>query len=300
MLLTSVPAAPPAWPPDSPLEAAAMSKLLRLLAALFGIVLISSLAGAADTSDITIGITEHLGAKIPLDATFRDEDGKPVTLGQLITGPTIILPVYYGCANVCYNLQQGLARVLPTIKSKAGVEYRVISVSFDEHDQPELAAKFKRVYLGAMHAPFPPEAWRFLTGDSVAIQKLTNAAGYGFQRRGRDFLHPAASFIVTADGTIVRYLYGSTFLAKDLTLALIEARNGVSGVTIRKMVDYCFSFDPGQQTYVFNLLRVSATVVILCTGGFLAFLIFGGKRRDKKNRQHPEASQSNPPQSPLT
>lgn len=259
-----------------------MSKLLRLLAVLLGIVLFSTFSAAAVNPDTPIGITEHLGAKIPLDATFRDEENKPVTLRQLITGPTIILPVYYGCANVCYNLQQGLAQVLPTIKSKPGVEYRVISVSFDDHDQPQLAAKFKRVYLGAMHAPFPPEAWRFLTGDSTAIQKLTNAAGYGFQRRGRDFLHPAASFIVTADGTIVRYLYGTTFLAKDLTLALVEARNGVSGFTIRKMVDYCFSFDPGQQTYVFNLLRVSATVVILCTGCFLAFLIFGGKRRGGK------------------
>lgn len=237
-------------------------------------------AAATELPDTTIGISERLGEKIPLDTPFIDEEGRQITLGQLITTPTIILPVYYSCANVCYNLQQGLARVLPTLKSVAGTDYRVISFSFDEQEKPALAAKFKRVYLGSMHTPFPGDAWHFLTGDTAAIQKLTNAAGYGFQRRGRDFLHPAASFIVTPDGTIVRYLYGTSFLAKDLTLALIEARNGVSGKTIRKMVDFCFSFDPGQQTYVFNLLRVSATVVILCTGGFLAFLIFGGKRKE--------------------
>ena len=44
------------------------------------------------------------------------------------------------------------------------------------------------------------------------------------------------------------------------------------GISIRKVVGYCFSFDPVAKTYVFNLLRVSATVVILCTGGFLVFL----------------------------
>lgn len=232
-------------------------------------------------TETAIGLTEHLGRKLPLDINLRDETGKPVKLSELIDGPTIILPVYFGCTNVCYNLQWGLAQVLPRLKSIPGREYRVISVSFDEHDSPQLAASFKRVYLSAMHAPFPEDGWRFLTGDVRNIRALTDAAGYGFQRRGRDFIHPAASFIVTGDGTIVRYLYGTTFLAKDLTLALIEARNGTSGATIRKIVDYCFTFDPAQKTYAFNLLRVSATVVILCTGSFLAFLIVSGRTRRK-------------------
>lgn len=234
-------------------------------------------------TDTTIGINEHLGSKIPLDITFRDEGGKPVRLAELVTGPTIILPVYFSCTNVCYNLQWGLAQILPKIKSKPGDEYRVISVSFDENETPKLATQFKRVYLSAMHAPFPEDGWRFLTGDAENIHRLTDAAGFSFQRKGQDFIHPSGSFIITRDGTIVRYLYGTTFLAKDLTLALIEARDGTSGTTIRKIVDYCFTFDPGQKTYAFNLLRVSATVVILCTGGFLVFLIVTGRKRNKLN-----------------
>lgn len=236
-------------------------------------------AAAGVAEDTTVGVDERLGSRIPLDITFRDEEGRPVRLAELVTGPTIILPVYYGCTNVCYNLQWGLSQVLPKIKSRPVEEYRVVSVSFDENDSPELAAKFKRVYLTAMHAPFPQEGWRFLTGDAENIHRLTKAVGYGFQRRGRDFLHPAASLIITGDGTIVRYLYGTAFLPKDLSLALIEARDGTSGTTIRKMVEYCFTFDPGQKTYVFNILRVSATVVILCAGGFLAFLVLTGRKR---------------------
>ena len=236
-------------------------------------------ANVVSAETTTVGVNEHLGSRIPLDITFRDEGGKPVRLAELISGPTLILPVYFSCTNVCYNLQWGLAQVLPKIKSKPGEEYRVISISFDEHDSPQLAAKFKRVYLRSMHAPFPDGGWRFLTGDVENIQRLTKAVGYSFQRRGRDFLHPVASLIVARDGTIVRYLYGATFLSKDLALALIEARDGTSGTTIRKMMEYCFTFDPGQKTYVFNLLRVSATVVILCTGGFLVFLILAGRKR---------------------
>jgi protein SCO1 len=239
----------------------------------------ASEAAAIGVEDTAVGVAERLGSKIPLDITFRDEGGKPVRLAELVTGPTIILPVYYSCTNVCYNLQWGLAQVLPKIKSRPDEEYRVLSVSFDENDSPQLAATFKRVYLTSMHAPFPQGGWRFLTGDANSIQRFTQAVGYGFQRRGRDFLHPVASLIVAKDGTIVRYLYGSTFLPKDLALALIEARDGTSGATIRKMMEYCFTFDPGQKTYVFNILRVSATVVILCTGGFLVFLILTGRKR---------------------
>ena len=234
---------------------------------------------AVSTEETTVGINEKLGSRIPLDITFRDEGGKPVRLAELISGPTLILPVYYSCTNVCYNLQWGLAQVLPKIKSRPNEEYRVISVSFDENESPELASKFKRVYLTAMHTPFPENGWRFLTGDAASIKGLTDAVGYSFQRRGRDFLHPVVSIVIAGDGTIVRYLYGTSFLPKDLALALIEAREGKSGSAVRKVMEYCFSFDPLGKTYVFNLLRVSATVVILCTGGFLAFLIMTGRKR---------------------
>lgn len=233
-------------------------------------------AGVGDTAKF--GLTERLGEKIPLDLTFRDETGSPVRLGDLVTVPTIILPVYYSCTNVCNFLQGGLASVLPEVRRKPGEEYRVISVSFDETETPALAAKYKRTYLNSMSAPFPEDGWRFLTGDAKNVRRLTDAAGFRFERRGRDFIHPVASIIVARDGTIVRYLYGTTFLPKDLTLALLEARDGKVGTTIRKMVGYCFTFDPKSKTYVFNLLRVSATIVITCTGAFLAFLFLTGKK----------------------
>jgi protein SCO1/2 len=85
--------------------------------------------------------------------------------------------------------------------------------------------------------------------------------------------------IVSPEGTIVRYLYGTTILPKDLALALVEAKNGIVGVSVRKLMEYCFTFDPAAKTYVFNLLRVSASVVIIAAGGFLAFLFLGGKKR---------------------
>ena len=235
--------------------------------------------------EATVGVDEHLGAKIPLDITFRDETGKQVRLADLVTGPTIILPVYYGCTDVCNYLQAGLARVLPSINQRPGAEYRVISVSFDENETPQQAMRSKRMFLTSMSTPFPEGGWRFLTGDAVSIRRLTDAAGFRFQRKEHDFIHPVVSFVVAGDGTIVRYLYGTTFLAKDLTLALLEARSGTTGASIRKVVEYCFSYDPAGKTYVFNLLRVSATVVFLTAGSFLGFLLWTGKRGKQRKAE---------------
>ena len=225
-----------------------------------------------------VGLSERLGARIPLDLTFRDEAGRKLRLSELVTGPTIILPVYYSCTNVCNYLQEGLARVLPEIKLVPGQDYRVLSVSFDERETPQRAARSKRMYETVMRGQFPAGNWIFLTGDAANIRRLTDAAGFEFQRQGNDFVHPVVSFVVAGDGMIVRYLYGTRFLAKDVTLALMEARQGKVGTTISKMVSYCFSFDPKSKSYEFNLLRVSATVIIICVLAFAAFLVFGGKK----------------------
>lgn len=230
----------------------------------------------------TVGLEERLGNRISRELVFRDEEGKAVRLSDLITGPTIILPVFYSCTNVCNFLQGGLAKVLPLVRFKPGEDYQVLSVSFDENETPDIALKRKRMYLSAMNAPFPQRGWRFLTGDSQNIARLTDAAGFRFERKGRDFVHPVASIVVAGDGTIVRYLYGTNFLVKDVSLAILEAREGKIGTTVRTIVGFCFNFDPEKKSYVFNLLRVSATAVFLTAAGFLAFLVLGGKKRDKR------------------
>ena len=242
---------------------------------------------ASRQQEEAVGLDEHLGAKIPLDIILRDEAGQPVRLGDLLTVPTIILPVFYSCTNVCVTLQGGMARAVQDLNRRPVEDYRVISFSFDENETPVLASKSKKLYLTAMKVPFPEDGWRFLTGEAANIRSLTAALGFSFQRQGRDFLHPVVSIVVAPDGTIVRYLYGTTILPKDLALALVEAKNGVIGVSIRKVMEYCFTFDPTAKTYVFNLLRVSATVVIICTGAFLAYLFLSGKKRPERQSRQP-------------
>lgn len=229
-----------------------------------------------------IGINEKLGQVIPLDLTFHDENGNPVSLKQLIHTPTILAPVYYHCPNVCSLLLQKLADALNRLPAEPDKEYRVISFSFDEREKPSLALEKKKMYLNMIEKPFPQNAWRFLTGDRENIRKLTDAIGFHFKKVGEDFEHPVSLIIVTPDGKITRYLYGTELLPFDIKIALLEASQGKVGATISKVVRFCFSYDPEGKKLVFNTLKVTGTVTLLFALSFILFLLLKGRKEHPK------------------
>jgi protein SCO1/2 len=229
-----------------------------------------------------IGIDEKLGQVIPLDLTFHDENGNPVSLKQLIHTPTILAPVYLHCPNVCSLLLQNLADALNRLPAEPDKEFRVLSVSFDEREKPSFALERKKVYLQMIEKPFPQDAWRFLTGDKENIDKLMDSVGFHFKRVGGDFQHPVALIIVTPYGKITRYLYGSDLLPFDIKIALLEASQGRIGPTISKVVRFCFTYDPKGKKLVFNTLKVTGIVTLLFALSFIVFLLFKGRKQHSK------------------
>jgi protein SCO1/2 len=232
-----------------------------------------------------MGIDQKLGQYVPLDLTFSDETGRPVTLRQLIHKPTILALVYLHCPNVCSLLLQNLADVLNKLPGEPGKEYTVLSISFDETEKPSLALQKKRTYLKMIEKPFPEDAWRFLTGDKENIHQLADAVGFHFKRVGNDFEHPVALIILAPDGKIVRYMYGADPLPFDLKLALIEASQGRIGPAISKIARFCFSYDPKGEKLVFNMLKVTGTVTLLFALSFIVFLLFKGRKQHMKEEQ---------------
>ncbi|MFK5927490.1 MAG: SCO family protein [Desulfuromusa sp.] len=232
-------------------------------------------------ADDRVELVEKLGQKIPLQLDFVDSTGKTVRLDQLIDRPTLMVPVFYDCRNVCNMLLGRLSAVLPEVKMEPGEEYNVITFSFDPLETPKMAAHSKKTFLTAMQAPYPKQAWHFLTGNQKNILQLTDAVGYYFKKEGDEFLHPITAFVVSKDGTIVRYLPGQRFSAIDLSMALFEASEGRIGRPIRQALQFCFSYDPEGRRYVFNLMRVSGTVILLTLGSFLLFLILSGRKKKK-------------------
>ncbi|HWR73688.1 MAG TPA: SCO family protein [Nitrospirota bacterium] len=221
-----------------------------------------------------ISLDEKLGQVIPADAMFRDETGRTVNLKNLIDKPTIIAPVYLKCMHECPLLLSGLAQALGKIDLvRPGKDFRVIALSFDDTDTPAVAREKKKDYLKAVGRSFPAEAWTFLTGDAANIRTFTDSIGFTFQRDGKDFSHPLTVVVLAPGGTVSRYLYGMTFLPFNVTMAVTEAAEGKIGSTTGRVLNYCFSYDPLERSYVFNVLKVSGTVMVLTVVGVLIYLI---------------------------
>jgi protein SCO1/2 len=157
-----------------------------------------------------------------------------------------------------------------------------MAVSFDETEKPALALEKKKLYLKMIEKPFPEDAWTFLTGDKENIHKLTDAVGFYFKREGKDFLHPVSIIILSPEGKIVRYLYGTDILPFDLKMALLEASEGRVGPTISKVLRFCFSYDPQGRKYVFNALKVTGTVTLIFAISFILFLVLKGRKGQPK------------------
>lgn len=238
-------------------------------------------ASATDPSAQTplAGVDERLGDIIPEGILLRDETGKPIDPRSLMDVPVIIAPIYYSCPTVCNMLQSSLARVLPQVSLQAGKEYRVLSVSFDETDTPQLAARKKQNYFAAMNFAYPEDGWRFLSGDLASVNRFMDAIGFRFTRQGRDFIHPVVLVVTAPGGKVVRYLYGQNFMPFDLTMAVTEASHGTIGLSVKRVLSYCFTYDPEGRRYVFDFMRIAGMIILFGAAVLLFVLVRGGPRR---------------------
>jgi protein SCO1 len=241
---------------------------------------------------IKVGIDEQLGKQIPLNLTYTDEQGNKVVLKDLMNKPTLFTFVYYDCPGICTPLLNSLTEVINISDLVPGKDYNVISLSFDETDSPALALRKKNNYLEMITKSFPPEAWRFLTGDSVEIKKLTDAAGFYYMREGKEFIHSGAFIFVTPEGKITRYLFpgyseraGFNILPFDFKMAIHETEEGKVAPTIARVLQFCFSYDPDGKTYVFNITRVLGAGMLLAVIGFVIFLTVKPKKSNPKEKQ---------------
>ncbi len=231
-----------------------------------------------------VGIEQHLGAFVPLDARFTLEDGSPAALRDLIHVPTVLALVYYRCPNACDYLLTGMASVLASVDAVPGRDFQVITLTIDPRETTIDALKAKKVGLESIEEPFPAEDWRFLTGDERNIRAVADAIGFHYVREGGEFDHPLGLVILSPKGKIVRYMTGTDFLPIDLKMSFLEASTGTVGPTIAKVLRYCLSYDPQKHGYVFNTLKVTGIVTLALAAGLVLYLVLSGRRRRAARR----------------
>lgn len=240
---------------------------------MFSLIIFYLLSIIVFPKQIEVGIDEKLGDYLPLNLSFNDSEGNEVQLKDVINKPTILALVYYECPNICSPLLTELAWVSGKIDLLPYQDYKILTVSFDHHETSEIAKKWKNNYFASLSENFPDSAWTFLTGDSIAIKKLTDAVGFYFKPVEKEFLHPGAIITVSPKGKISRYVFGLQYNPFDLKMALIDANSGKTNPTVAKVLEFCYSYDPEGRGYTLNITRIFGTIMLLSLGIFLTVLL---------------------------
>jgi protein SCO1/2 len=232
-----------------------------------------------------MGVDEKPGAFVPLDLRFATETNDSILLRDAVKGPTILSILYYKCPNACNILLTSIATILRSYADKPATAPNVISLSIDEHETPADAMKARTIAFESIQKPYPADHWRFLTGSDENIDKVTDAVGFRFVKRGDEFDHPMCIIILSPKGKVVRYILGTDYLPVDVSMSLMEASSGTIQPTIARVLRACFSYDPKSHRFVFKVLQVSATVIISLLGAFIIYLIISGNRRRSRGKR---------------
>ena len=229
-----------------------------------------------------IGLEEKTGRSLPPGLVFRDENGTVVKLESLLGKPAILTLVYYTCEHICPLMLSGLAQAVPRLTVTPGKDYRLIIVSFDATDTPEIARSIKKNYIRAAGTLSAEGGWSFLVGDQANIDRLTRAVGFTYRKEIHGFNHPVVLIFLSPTGKISQYLqvtkygYGAdlpiNFSSFDLNMGLTQAAQGkeVSGIT--KALLYCFSHEPPGQSKFFDFLAVLGLITLAAMAAFFIYL----------------------------
>jgi protein SCO1/2 len=223
---------------------------------------------------------------------FQDESGKEVTLGSYFDGkhPVIISPVYFACPGLCNFHLNGLTDALKLMDKQwtVGDRYKILSISFDSKETPELATHKKETYMKLYGREGAEKGWHFLTGNEAEVRALTGALGFKFKwdETQKEWAHASAAVVISPDGTVSRYLPGIMFNPQDIKLALNEATEGKIGTFVESLVLYCFKYDPHQSKYTLaavNIMKLGGAVMVLVMVLWLLPLYIRSRRAKKKS-----------------
>jgi len=282
--------------------------LLRHTALLLAIASVSSVATAQYARTQTtepspsgelpglarIGVTEHLGTQLPLDLSFRDEQGHTVHLRDFFDGehPVLLNFAYYTCPMLCSFVLDGMAESIKDVDWTAGEQYQIVTISIDPRDTPERALAKRQEMLAKYGRPEAAHGWHFLVGDEDSIEAATQAAGfrYFYNANLAQYAHSALVMAMTPDGHFARYLYGIQYPANDVRLSLLEASEGHTLATTERIILFCYHYDPGTHEYslvAVNIMKLGGVLTMLAFAAFFAVLFWRKRRRVTPVGDHP-------------
>jgi protein SCO1 len=219
-----------------------------------------------------VGIDQKLNQQVPLNLTFKDENGNTVQLGQFFgQKPVILSLVYFNCPMLCTQVLNGEEASMKGLPMDAGNQFEAVTVSIDPSDKPVMASVKKQMYVGMYGRPNAAQGWHFLTGDAPQIKALADSVGfrYAYDADSKQFAHASAIMVLTPQGKISKYFYGIEYSPRDLRLGLVEASNEKIGTPVDSVLLFCYHYDPSTGKYgliINRLIQAGGLITVLAIG----------------------------------
>jgi protein SCO1/2 len=221
-----------------------------------------------------IGITQQIGATVPLDIPFTDEHGRSVHLREYSGKPVLLALVYYQCPSLCNLILNGVLRATKRLDFAAGDQFEIVAVSFDPREDHTIALPKMLGYVAEYGRSGGTNGWHFLTGVDSSIQQLADSVGfhYRFDSASNQYVHASGIILLTPDGRVSRYFYGINYPARDLKFGLMEASGGKLGSPIDQVQLFCFHYDPSTGKYAPAIMHVLRAAGLATLGSLLFFV----------------------------
>jgi len=232
-----------------------------------------------------LAFAQHPGAALPRDVLLRDEQDRPVRVGDLFRDgkrPIVLVFDYFRCTTLCGLVLGDLAAALRKVPLTPGRDYEIVAVSIDPRETPQDAAALKARHFE--RTPALAGTAHFLVGDEAAVRRLADAVGfhYRFDEALGQYAHPAGVVLVSPDGTVSRYILGIQYEPMDLRLGIVDAAQGTVASPSTHLLLLCYGYDPAQGKYnlvVGNLLRITGVASMAAIGLVILLAVRSGRRR---------------------
>ena len=234
-----------------------------------------------------VTVDEHLGAKIPGDARFTTQDGKTVTLAEVISGelPTILTFNYSDCPMLCSLQLTGLVTALPKVGEvgplpngktgtlRVGAQFRIVTIDLEPKDTVDKLAKMRARYIDRLPEAQRADArtgWTFLHGDEAAIRRVADAVGfkYTYIPERAEWAHPAALIFLSTTGAVTRYVYGIEFEPPMMRESIFKAGLSEASTAVGFM-NRCYHYDPDANSHV----RAGVLALRIGAAGFVVLML---------------------------
>lgn len=216
----------------------------------------------------TVGARPRIGARLPLDTAFRDDAGRPTTLGRALGGePAVLVFADYRCRSLCGPGLVLTALALDQTGLRPGRDYRFVVVGLDAADPPQLAASLRRARLQS-----PAGRAAILLGGGRA-DRVADAAGYRylFDPALGQYAHDTVVFALDPQGRVRTGLSEFTLESSSLRAALTGTPTAGSMFEQVRQVCHGIAADVGKwNAPVSDGLRTVAAVFLLLMGAGLA------------------------------